>query len=685
MKNKLILFILTILIIVENGVGSILERKISSFDKLTPTEYQSQISLVVLTILEKYHYRKLEINDSLSSVVYGRFIDDLDHNKMYFMKSDLDYMDKYRYELDDALIKGNLEPAFDIFNRFSERFLERNNYAIELILKEFDYTLNESIIIDSDKRAWASSEKEINDFWRRYIKNEKLTRILNDTQQENINENLTKAYQNRVEWMDKLNSNDVFQLYMNALSETFDPHTNYLLPISYDNFMIGMSQSLEGIGARLMTENEYTKVAEIIPGGPAFKSKKLLKDDRIIAVAQGKEGDWVDIVGWRIDEVVQIIRGAKDTVVRLKILKGEDGMTAEPTEITLIRDKIKIEEAAPTKEVMNINRDGKDYRIGVITVPSFYLDFEGARNGDKDYKSTTRDVKNLLAEMNNENVDGLLIDLRNNGGGSLAEAIELTGLFIPQGPVVQIKNTTGKIEIQNDEDKNMYYDGPMGVLINRFSASASEIFSGAIQDYKRGVIIGDQSYGKGTVQNLLDLDRFLPDHEEKPGQVKLTLAKFYRVTGSSTQHKGVTPDIQLPSRYTADEYGESSMPSALPWDLISSTKFEPLKYVDLDLLAQLEAKAAYRSKNELYMIQFENDVEDWKRLQEKTEYSLNMAIRKKEKEEEEKIKADREKMFGTLDDESEVDEVTPDESEIKDPYLKEGLNIIADWLAYRIG
>lgn len=685
MKNKLILFILTILLIVENGVGSILEKKITPSDQLAPTEYQSQISLVVLTILEKYHYRKLQINDSLSSVVYDRYIDDLDHNKMYFLKSDLEYMDKYRYELDDAFVTGNLDPAFDIFNLFSERFLERNNYAIELIPQDFDYTLNESINIDRQDTAWASGEKEMNDFWRRYIKNEKLTRILNDTDEEDINENLTKAYKNRLEWMNKLNSNDVFQLYMNALSETFDPHTNYLLPISYDNFMIGMSQSLEGIGARLMTENEYTKVAEIIAGGPAFKSKKLQKDDRIIAVAQGKEGEWVDIVGWRIDEVVQIIRGPKDSIVRLKILKGDEGLNAEPTEITLVRDKIKIEEAAPTMEVMNIHRDGRDYRIGVITVPSFYLDFEGARNGDKDYKSTTRDVKNLLAELNNENVDGLLIDLRNNGGGSLAEAIELTGLFIPEGPVVQIKNTTGKIEVQNDEDKNMYYDGPMGVLINRFSASASEIFSGAIQDYKRGVIIGDQSYGKGTVQNLLDLDRFLPDKDEKPGQIKLTLAKFYRVTGSSTQHKGVTPDIQLPSRYSAEEFGESSMPSALPWDLISSTKFQPMDCVNLDLLTKLEDKSAERKKSELYMIQYTNDVDDWKKLQAKTEYSLNMTVRKKEKEEEEKIKADREKMFGTLDDDSEVEEVSPEESEIKDPYLKEGLNVIADWLAYRIG
>jgi carboxyl-terminal processing protease len=361
-------------------------------------------------------------------------------------------------------------------------------------------------------------------------------------------------------------------------------------------------------------------------------------------------------------------------------------MNAEPAEIKLVRDKIKIEEAAPTKEVMNINRNGKDYKIGVITIPSFYLDFEGARNGDDNYKSTTRDVKNLLAEIKNEEVDGLLLDLRNNGGGSLTEAIELTGLFIPEGPVVQIKNTSGKTEIQNDEDKNMYYDGPLGVIINRFSASASEIFSGAIQDYKRGIIIGDQSYGKGTVQNLLDLDRFLPDEkEEKPGQMKLTLAKFYRVTGSSTQHKGVTPDIQLPSRYDAEEYGESSMSSALPWDLISSTRFKPLDFVNQDLLTRLEKNAADRMKHETFLIQYSNDVEDWRTLHKKTEYSLNFEIRKKEKEKAEKIRAEREKLFGILDGESEVDEVAPEESEIKDPYLKEGLNVIADWLVYRIG
>jgi len=686
MKQRLIIFILSLVITIKTGPVSAFTSNHSLSDVLYPTEYQSQISLVVLTILEKYHYRKLNINDSLSSVMFDGYINDLDHNKVYFLKSDLENLEKkYRYEMDEALVTGNLEPAFEIFNLFSERFIEQNNYAINLIDQEFDYSLQESIIINRDNRDWAASEKEMQEFWRKYIKNEKLSRLLNDAEAEMVDENLIKNYKNLLEWMEKLNSNDVFQLYMNSLSETFDPHTNYFLPISYDNFMIGMSQSLEGIGARLMTENEYTKVAEIIPGGPAFTSKKIGADDRIIAVAQGKEGEWVNIIGWRIDEVVQIIRGPKDTVVRLKLLKGDEGHNADPVEITLVRDKIKIEEAAPTKEVMTIQRGGKDYRIGVITVPSFYLDFEAARNGDTDYKSTTRDVKELLVQLNIERVDGLLLDLRNNGGGSLAEAIELTGLFIPEGPVVQIKNTTGKIEVQNDEDNNMYYDGPLGVIINKFSASASEIFSGAIQDYKRGVIIGDQSYGKGTVQNLLDLDRFLPENDEKPGQIKLTLAKFYRVTGSSTQHKGVTPDIILPSRYNSDEYGESSMPSALPWDLISSTKFKPLNFVDHDLLLNLEKNAVNRQKNESYLIQYENDVDDWKKMREKTEYSLNFETRKKEKEEAEKIRADREKLYGTLGQDSEVEEVGPQESEINDPYLKESLNVIADWLAFRIG
>ncbi len=685
MKQKLIYLILSALLMIETTSARENNRDNSTIEKISPTEYQSQICLVVLTILEKYHYRKLDINDSLSSVIFDHYLEDYDRNKIYFLKSDIDYLGKYRYKMDDALLTGDLNPAFEIFNLFSKRFTQRNADAIKLIDEDYDYSQNESIIIDRNNAVWAENQEELLDFWRKYIKNEKLNRLLNETEEEKIKENLKKHYQNLLDWVNKLNSNDVFQLYMNTVSETFDPHTNYMLPINFDNFMIGMSQSLEGIGARLMTDNEYTKVADIIPGGPAFKSKKIVKDDRIISVAQGLDGEWVDIIGWRIDEVVQIIRGPKDSVVRLKLLKAENGLSADPVDITLVRDKIKIEEAAPTKEVLKIQRDNKDFQIGVITIPSFYLDFEGARKGDPNYKSTTRDVKRLLAELNEEKIDGLIIDLRNNGGGSLAEAIELTGLFIPDGPVVQIKNTTGKIEIQKDEDKNMYYEGPIGILINRFSASASEIFSGAIQDYKRGVIIGEQSYGKGTVQNLLDLDRFLTENDVKPGQMKLTLAKFYRVTGSSTQHKGVTPDIELPSRYDAEEFGESSMRSALPWDLISSTKFKSMNYLNNDLLHDLEDKSAIRLINEPYMIQFVSELDDWKKLQGKSEYSLNLEIRKKEKEAAEKIRADREKMYGNLGTETEVEQVDVEKRGLNDPYLEEGLNVIADWLEYRIG
>jgi carboxyl-terminal processing protease len=350
----------------------------------------------------------------------------------------------------------------------------------------------------------------------------------------------------------------------------------------------------------------------------------------------------------------------------------------------LVRDKIKIEEAAPTEEVMTIYRGSKPYRIGVITVPSFYLDFEGIRNGDPDYKSTTKDVKKLLTKLKGDSIDAILLDLRNNGGGSLAEAIELTGLFIPEGPVVQIKNTSGKVEVQDDEDSNLYYDGPLGVLINRFSASASEIFSGAIQDYKRGVVIGEQSYGKGTVQNLLDIDRFLPSWEEKPGQVKMTIAKFYRVTGSSTQSRGVTPDIELPSRFSAEEFGESAFPSALPWDQIATSKFESMNSINDQILQKLIKEHEERIKSDPYLIELINQNEDFKKNQALNEISLNLEKRKAEKEEREKLNADREDLYGTLR-EGETDEVIFEGSEVDDAYLREGLNIVADWLAYRIG
>ena len=651
---------------------------------LMPTDHQKKVSMVVSTILEKYHFRKMQINDSLSSIIFDNYIDGFDPNKIYFLQEDIDGFEKYRYTMDDGLRSGDLTAAFEIYNVFQERYKTRTEYAIQLIQEEFDYAKDEVILIDRENTEWASNNDELDKYWRKYIKNEKLTRLLNETEEEKVVENLTKRYENLLNWLIKLKSDDVFQIYMNSVSEVFDPHTNYFLPITYDNFMIGMSQSLEGIGASLQSDNEYTKVANILPGGPAFKSKLIVKDDRIVGVAQGEDGEWVDIIGWRLDEAVKIIRGPKGSTIRLKILKGEDGSNAKPVEISLVRDKIKIEEAAPSQEVMTIYRESKPYRIGVITVPSFYLDFEGLRKGDPDYKSTTKDVKKLLSSLGNDSIDAVLLDLRNNGGGSLAEAIELTGLFIPDGPVVQIKNTTGKVEVQEDEDDKLYYDGPLAVLINRFSASASEIFSGAIQDYKRGVVIGEQSYGKGTVQNLLDIDRFLPSWEEEPGQVKMTIAKFYRITGSSTQNKGVTPDIELPSRFSAEEFGESALPTALPWDQISSSKFATMNSIDDHIIRKLAKEHEKRLKDDPYLIELINQNNDFKKMQHLKELSLNIEERKNEQEELEQLNADREALYGTLR-EGETDEVIFEDSEVEDAYLREGLNIIADWLTFRIG
>ncbi len=657
-----------------------------SKDKLEPTELQSKVCMVVTGILEKYHYRHINVNDSLSSVIFDNYLQALDNNKLYFVSSDIKSLEKYRYVLDDDFISGNLEPAFDIYNLYEDRFLTRNAYALQLINKTFDFNKIESMNVDRDKAPWASSQQELDDLWRKTIKSQYLSLKLAGKTDEEIRKTLRDRYEKLASSNSQIKSDDVFQMYMNVFTEAFDPHTNYFLPITSDNFMIGMSQSLQGIGARLQTDNEYTKVVEIIPGGPAFKSKLLFANDRIVGVAQGKDGPWVDVIGWRIDDVVQLIRGPKGTTVRLQILKAGSPPTATPTEITLVRDKVKIEEEAPKKEVITITRDDKPYRIGVITVPSFYLDFEGAQQGDPNYKSTTRDVKKLLAELKQDKVDGIIMDLRNNGGGSLAEAINLTGLFIPDGPVVQIRESNGKIDVQKDEDKDLYYDGPLGVLINRFSASASEIFTGAIQDYKRGVIIGEQSYGKGTVQNLLDLSRFIstPDSTEKPGELKMTLAKFYRITGSSTQLRGVTPDISLPSAFSAAEYGEESEPSAMPWDQIQPTKFQPMNYVDSDLLSDLVKKHNYRMRNDSDLVDLSREIQAIKVFSDKKDISLNYNQRKAEQEEESKLQDTRLKLSGTLSN-GDIPKEPIKDTEVHDTYLKEGLNVIADWLSYRIG
>lgn len=645
-----------------------------------PTQKQEKVDQLVTEILTKYHYRKLSLNDSLSSAIFDRYLKTLDGNRVYFLASEVADFEKYRNQLDECLKEGELLPAYDMFNVFKSHFKDRNEYANQLISKGFDFTTDESYSPDREKAAWFKNTQEMNEEWRKMIKNQALSLKLSGKSWEETVKVLRDRYKVQDKSIAQYNSEDVFQLFMNAFAEAVDPHSSYFSPATAANFKIDMSNSLEGIGASLRTENDYTKVAEIIAGGPAFKSKLLVKDDKIIAVGQGESGPMVDVVGWRIDEVVKLIRGPKGTTVRLQILLASEGDNAPPKEIKLVREKVKLQEQAAKKEVVPVTQNGKTYKLGVITIPSFYLDFEAAQRKERDYPSTTRDVRRLIQDLSIENVNGIVLDLRNNGGGSLSEAIELTGLFIPNGPVVQVRDMSGSVEVGKDPDPVEVYTGPLAVMTNRFSASASEIFAGAIQDYKRGIIIGEQTYGKGTVQNLIDLNRFIPDETDKLGQLKLTTAKFYRVTGSSTQHRGVTPDIELPSAYSAEDFGESSEPSAMPWDQIAATKFTPTRNISDKLVASLESRYQQRLKSDTELKNYVEDVKELKEARARTTVSLQEAKRKKERDEAEKKRASRNKLNGKVGG-PENAKSAGNEAKSKDVYLDETKRIMADLLS----
>ena len=506
---------------------------------------------------------------------------------------------------------------------------------------------------------------------------------LTGKKQEEIKDLLKKRYERFVKSVSQFSGEDVFSVYMNSITEAYDPHTNYLSPKASALFKQSMSLSLEGIGAQLQTENDYTKIAKILPGGPAEKSDLIHNNDLIIGVAQGKDGEMVDVIGWRIDEVVKLIKGPKGTTVRISFLPSLTGVNGPSTEVTLVRDKIKLEDQAAKKSTINYQSNGRNLKLGVINLPGFYMDFEEYQKGNPEYRSTTRDVKRLIGELQTEGVDGIVMDLRNNGGGSLAEAIDLAGLFIKDGPVVQVKNSTGKVELGLDDDKQVVYSGPLVVLTNRFSASASEIFAGAIQDYHRGVIVGESTYGKGTVQTVLDLNRFITDGKEEVGELKLTFQKFYRVTGSSTQNKGVSPDIKLPSALSSSQYGESSSPSALPWDVIDPTSFQKVLDVNDKVLAGLTKAYLDRSKFDSSLKKYITETEELRKNLSQTKISLNEAKRKVEMDEAEKQKVINEKLDTkvTSKESIPVDELL----KLNDEYLREGLLILADLLTKRIG
>lgn len=668
------------------SLGNAIDRKDSVIVLKPEPKHKIEVG-EIRNLLERYSYRKAPLNDSLSRVIYDNYFNSLDYNKSYFYSSDLDYFSKYRERLDDDLTEGNVDVAFQIFRVYRDRTNSRLDYVFELLEKGFDYSKKEILEFDKDKLEWAKDEAELNERWRKMVKNQALNLKLAGKADTTINNLLEQRYKRYEKNVNQNNNDDVFQLYMNSYTETLDPHTNYFSPISSDNFNINMSLSLEGIGARLTQDLDYTVIDEKIPGGPAYKNKELLKDDKIIGVAQGDDGDFVDIIGWRLSDVVQLIRGPKGSIVRLQVIRGKLTVS-NPEIIRLERDKIKLEDQSAKSEIIPIS-EGKDkYNLGVITIPSFYLDFEGARSGQKDYKSTTRDVSKLITELQEKKVDGILIDLRYNGGGSLEEAIKLTGLFIEDGPVVQVKNFDGKIDVLKDTDSNMLYKGPLAVLTNRFSASASEIFSGAIQDYQRGLILGETTFGKGTVQRMVGLNQRLPNFSDKLGNLKLTLQMFYRVTGSSTQNIGVAPDIHFPSAFSAEEFGESSKPSALPWDKINESDYKKVNTISPELKSKLNALYLSHLQSDKHLKKLSDDIEKSKKDRDSEGISLNYQERKNKQEKEANdALSTGESMEGTSTKGDNDIAATEDENKKlkKDPYLKESLRLLAEIVKFKVG
>lgn len=671
--------------------------------QLKPTSHYEKKATAIVALIVNRHYRRMNLDDKVSETIWDNYIKDLDENKLYFLQSDIEEFSKFKYSLDDELRqeKNNLNTAFFIYNRYIKRVLERLERNKNLLKEKFDFTKDEYFETDRKKLPYPKNIQEADEEWRKVLKNNILESKLSGEKMEEIISKLEKRYENFRKNLLKTTVEDVFQTYMNALAMAYDPHTNYFSPINADNFNNAMKRSLEGIGAVLGSENDYIVVREVRPGGPAFKSKKIFKNDKIIAVAQGDDGEMVDIVGWRVDEAVQLIRGKKGTVVRLKILPAREGTAAKPIEVRMVREKITFEEQSATKQIIEVEEGKKIHRIGIVSIPAFYINFDEYKEGKKDYKSTTNDVKKLLEELKAEKVEGIIVDLRYNGGGSLKEAIDLTSLFIKGGPVVQIKDANGRITVGEPEEFSQVYTGPLVVMTNRFSASASEIFSGAIQDYKRGIIVGESTYGKGTVQNVIELSRFLP-YETNPnpnangiGQLNLTISKYYRASGSSVQNKGVVPDILLPSAYDANEFSEAAYPTSLPWDEIAPARsFKPTNEVSSKAINLLQNNFQKRLKTDEDLKKLITLTEKARQRRKETLVSLNEAKRKAEKEKLEKERKEMEEQTNNID---ETDEQTenkdPNEAKpkiksvekyknIKDLYKRNAIHVLLDLIKF---
>jgi len=646
---------------------------LQAFDELKPPAEYKKVSIQLVEMLEGIHYNKTQVDDRISSLAFDAFIDSLDPSKSFFLAEDIKQFEKYRYRFDDAITSGDVSDAFVIYNIYSQRVETRLNQVIDAMpsmVEGFNFDKEETFNADPDQAVWAETEQELQETWRKRIKNRALTLRLNSQEEDKIETSLTRRYTNQLHQVEQTNSIDVYQIFANAITEAFDPHTSYFAPRASETFSINMSLSLEGIGAVLQQEDEYTQVVRLVPAGPADNQGELKPNDKIVAVGQEGE-EMIDVVGMRLDDVVDMIRGERDTKVLLEIIpSNSDGQSNKI--ITIVRKKVKLEDQSAKKEIVEVERNGDTYKVGVIQLPTFYSDFAAIKAGDRNYKSSTRDTKNLIEELRQDGIDALILDLRNNGGGSLQEANALTGLFIPAGPVVQIRDSAGRVSILGDQDRSVTYSGPMAVLINRMSASASEIVAGAIQDYGRGLILGGQSFGKGTVQILQDLDQ---------GKLKITQSKFYRVSGESTQHKGVMPDIAFPSMLDENSVGESALDNPLPWDKIMETRY-PVYWDIPNFLPELEQRHNQRVEKNPNFIALSEQLDQIKEQSDRfSAISLNETNRVEQREESEETQLNREntrrEALG-LELITSLDDINDEDAE--DIYSKEASEILLDFI-----
>ena len=674
-------------------------RKASSLP-LKATLTQAQAAQLSARFLTRFHYDAQPLDDAMSAKIFKAYFDALDGEKVFFTQADMAKFAPLKSQFDDAIWNQDLSGPFSVFNLYVQRAVDRMSYARELLKKGFKLDTNESYAYDRKKADWPKDQAELDTLWRQRTTNDWLRLKLAGKSDDEARKTLDKRYANYIERVRQLDGEDAFQSFMNAYAESTDPHTDYLGPRAAENFDISMKLSLEGIGAVLGVRDEYVVVSQVVPAGPAAKSGKIHAGDRIVGVGQGADGAIVDVIGWRNDDVVKLIRGKKDTTVRLEILPADVGVDGKHEVVSMVRQKVSIEEQAAKKKIIEIKDGNVSRKIGVIDLPTFYSDFGARREGDKNFKSATRDVAKLLGELKQAGVEGVIMDLRNNGGGSLTEANELTGLFIDKGPVVQVRDARGQVDVQGDDDPGMAWTGPMAVLVNRGSASASEIFAAAIQDYGRGLIIGQPTFGKGTVQNLVDLDRFASRTKEKPqlGELKMTIAEFFRINGGSTQLKGVTPDINFPKSGDEKDFGESTYDNALQWTQIApAPDYKPV--ADLKAyLGQLQAKHDVRATKAPGWKLMLDELAQYRKMRDKTTISLNLAQRQAERKEQEGIQADFRARHKTIDGNSFNDDrdglddgLNPNERSLKsqlkqedeakkaaDPQLDETAHILFD-------